>query len=409
MARPPTRAQILENLRSQMARGRKIVGVAVGSGLSARTATEGHADFLLTLSSGYFRQRGVSSLGAYLPSANSNQLVMDMTVHDVLLRAGDTPVIFGLNATDPTINLDTYLDEILAAGCIGVNNYPTVGLLDGQFRTAIEESGLGYAMEVQAIRMAHLKAMFTVGFVFTPDQAEAMTRAGADVVCCHLGLTIGGTLGAPKAQSLEAARTHSREVLTAAANVRSDVITLVYGGPIVAPEDMKWLYHSDRVQGYVGGSTFERVPQESIMRNRILQFKLNQVDGDPNTPSISEADRRDIVREVIDYVSANYGGRVRLSDLCATLGYSRSTISKLFTQTVGVSFREYLSRYRLEVAIELIEKTDLTLDQISRRVGFQDYSQFYRAFRKEFGSSPSRLRATASVPAALSQTTEQQR
>ncbi|MFT0846967.1 phosphoenolpyruvate hydrolase family protein [Actinomycetaceae bacterium L2_0104] len=398
MVRQPTRAQVLDDLRARTACGRKIVGVAVGSGLSARIAAEGHADFLLALSSGYFRQRGVSSLGAYLPSANSNQLVMDMVVHDVLLRAAGTPVIFGLNATDPTIDLDGFLEDILRTGCIGINNYPTVGLFDGEFRRALEESGLGYASEVEAIRLAHTKGMFTVGFVFTPDQAEQMTRAGADVVCCHLGLTVGGRLGAPKAQSLEAARTHSQKVLAAAVRIRPEILTLVYGGPIVAPGDMKWLYHNDVVQGYVGGSTFERVPQESIMRNRILQFKLNQVDGDPNTPSISEADRRDIVREVIDYVSANYGGRVRLADLCAILGYSRSTISKLFTQTVGVSFREYLSRYRLEVAMELIGKTDLTLDQIGRRVGFQDYSQFYRAFKKEFGSSPSRLRASANVP-----------
>lgn len=395
MVRQPTRAQILANLRQQLAAGRKIVGVAVGSGLSARIAAEGHADFLLALSSGYFRQHGVSSLGAYLPSVNSNQLVMEMVAHDILPRAAHTPVVFGLNATDPTVSLDDYIDDVLRSGCTGINNYPTVGLLDGAFRHALDESGLSFALEVESIRLAHAKALFTVAFVFTPGQAEDMTRAGADVVCCHLGLTVGGKLGAPKAQSLEAARTHSRDVLEAAARIRPDVITLVYGGPIVSSGDMKWLYQNDVVQGYVGGSTFERVPQESIMRGRILQFKLNQVDGDPNSSSISEADRRDIVREVVDYVSTNYAGPVRLGDLCGILGYSRSTVSKLFTQTIGVSFREYLSRYRLDVAVELIRKTDLTLDQVGKRVGFQDYSQFYRAFRKELGSAPSRFRREA--------------
>lgn len=195
------RPAILERLQTQLREGNHIIGVSTGTGITAKVAADSGADFILMLNSGKFRQMGRSSLAGFLPFCNSNEMVMDFASKEIVPLVRDTPVLFGLNANDPTREMSLYIEEIKARGFAGVNNYPTVGLIDGVFREALEEDGISYDREVEAIRLAHQQGLFTVAFVFDESQAVQMAEAGADVICVHLGLTVGGLLGARKVVS----------------------------------------------------------------------------------------------------------------------------------------------------------------------------------------------------------------
>lgn len=190
--------KITKKIRRELIAGNRLLGVATGSGMSASQVQKGGADFILALNSGRFRVRGRSSLAGFLPFENSNQEVLNFATKEILPLLQHTPIIFGLNATDPTIDLVNFIGTIKSNGFSGVNNYPTVGLLDGQFSEALEESGCSYQLEVEAIKLAHDQKLFTIAFVFNQEQARQMTEVGADVICFHCGLTRGGKLGAKK-------------------------------------------------------------------------------------------------------------------------------------------------------------------------------------------------------------------
>lgn len=208
-----SREEIIKNLTLQIKINSHIIGVATGAGVTAKYAQRGGADLVLTLNSGRFRQMGRSSLAGILPFANSNDMVMGFALREVVPLIKDIPVIFGLNATDPKIKLDEYIDDIKNKGFSGINNYPTVGIIDGIFGEALEDAGCSYNLEVEAIKLAHKKNLFTVAFVFCKEQAMDMLEAGADVICVHLGLTEGGMLGAKKILSLEAAKEKAKSIL----------------------------------------------------------------------------------------------------------------------------------------------------------------------------------------------------
>src|SRR5699024_11544231 len=185
---------VVEFLKKQIKIDRHIIGVAAGSGLTAKYAEAGGADFILALSSGYFRQKGVSSLAGYLPVANSNDVVMNFASMEIIPAIKEIPVVFGLSATDPMINLENYIKIIKESGFAGINNYPTIGLIDGDCRDALEAEGITYEKEVEAIKTASGLGLFTIAFVFNTSQAIDMVKAGADVICVHIGLPTGGVL-----------------------------------------------------------------------------------------------------------------------------------------------------------------------------------------------------------------------
>ncbi|MGB9783568.1 MAG: phosphoenolpyruvate hydrolase family protein [Moorellaceae bacterium] len=267
------RQDIRDLLMTNIKKRKPIIGVAVGSGLAAKQAAEGGADFLLVLSAGRFRSAGVPSIACMLPFCNSNQLVMDFGTREILPRVTDKPVIFGFCATDPTIHQDILLDSIISRGFHGVNNFPTVGLIDGIFRQAMEENGMGFEQEIEFMRKAVTKGLFTVAFVFNEDQSIRMARVGVDVICAHLGWTVGGENSVKQRISLEEGARIAERIFAAASRINPEAIRMVYGGPIKEPEDAEFFFRHTTAMGYIGGSSFERIPTETVIKQTTHSFK----------------------------------------------------------------------------------------------------------------------------------------
>jgi predicted TIM-barrel enzyme/AraC-like DNA-binding protein len=383
--------EIYEKLHREINVNHHILGVALGSGLTAKYAEQGGADFLLVLNSGKFRQLGRSSFAGFMPYSDSNGLVMDFGSREIMPLIKKIPLIFGLHATDPLINLETYIDYIQLMGFDGINNYPSVGLIDGQFREALEESGLSYQIEVEAIRIASEKNLFTVAFVFDEHQAELMTLAGADIIVAHLGFTIGGMLGAKKIISLQNAKEFVDRIFAVCDRIRPDIIKVIYGGPVKAPIDVQYMYNNTKAQGYIGGSAIERIPIEKAIFDQTRAFKSTGSLGSEQLivkmlDGITK--HYDYVEFVMKYVAENYMNPISLSDLAKVAHISLSHISTLFRKETGLSFRSYLVEFRIKKAIEILEEKDIPLFQLAEVVGYKDYAQFSKMFKKITGKSP---------------------
>lgn len=388
-----SREEILRRLRRQIEKNGHCIGVAAGSGMTARYAVMGGADFILALSAGKFRQVGQGSIASLLCYANSNELVMDFGAKELLPAVPGTPVIFGLNTTDPTIHLYEFLCQIRENGFSGVNNFPTVGLIDGRFRQALEQEGISFARDVEAIRLAHFMDLFTIAFAFDEEQARAMVEAGADVICVHLGLTKGGRKGAKKVVTLEQARLRTRRIMAMCEELRPGIIQMIYGGPISRPEDIGSFYADPLCMGYIGGSAFERIPIEKAILETTQAFKATdwQPDELVSQPSPPEP-QPDDVSFIREYIEKNYPQDIRLSRLAASLHRSASYLSTKFKKETGQSFTEYLVRFRLDRAAELISQSGAALIDIAFSVGYRDYAQFSKMFKKYKGLSPAQYR-----------------
>lgn len=388
---PLQREQILNKLKSQIRITGHIIGVAVGAGITAKYALQGGADILLTLNSGRFRQMGQSSLAGWLPFANCNQMVKEFGAREIIPIAKDTPVIFGLNATDPTIDLEQYIDLISTLGFAGINNFPTVGMLDGQFREALEEEGFSFEREIEAVRIAHNKNLFTLAFVFDAWQAKEMLNAGADLICAHLGLTKGGFIGAKKVLSLQSAKVLADEIFSACDQIGADTIKMIYGGPVKTPTDLSFMYNNTSTMGYIGGSSFERIPSEDAIINITRAFKqTGNIEQDELLVKMIEGVRNhyDYVEFIKEYVSVNYMNEVLFADLAHVAHISRSHLSALFRKEVGCTFPEYLTQIRIGKAKEIMKFKHIKLNEIASMVGFGDYAHFSKTFKKVTGMPP---------------------
>lgn len=267
------RVQIKASLMTSIRNNEPIIGVAVGSGLSAKQAVEGGADFLLVLNAGRFRTIGISSTGCMMPFGNSNDIVMKFGVEEVLPRVIEKPVIFGFCATDPMVDQSMLIERIIKKGFHGVNNFPTVGLIDGHFREALEENNLGFDHEVEFMKKAISRGLFAIAFVFNEEQAEKMAAADVDVICAHLGWTVGGVTSVKPRTTLEEGVKLANRIFTAANRVNPAVLNMVYGGPIKNPEDASFFYQNSCAVGYIGGSSFERIPTETAIKETTENFK----------------------------------------------------------------------------------------------------------------------------------------
>ncbi|KQX50109.1 hypothetical protein ASE09_19225 [Streptomyces sp. Root66D1] len=268
-----SRQDVLDRLRAQVAAGRPIVGAGAGTGLSAKCAEDGGVDLLIIYNSGRYRMAGRGSLAGLLPYGDANAIVKDMA-REVLPVVRDTPVLAGVCGTDPFRRMDLFLDELKAMGFAGVQNFPTVGLYDGTFRVNLEETGMGYGLEVDMVRAAHERDLLTAPYVFDPEQAADMARAGADVLVPHVGLTTKGAIGAGTALTLDAAAAAVQEMHDAAKRVNPDVLVLCHGGPIAEPEDARYvLEHTTGVVGFFGASSIERLPTERAITEQTRAFK----------------------------------------------------------------------------------------------------------------------------------------
>ncbi|HWH95275.1 MAG TPA: phosphoenolpyruvate hydrolase family protein [Baekduia sp.] len=260
-------------LRATLDGGGVIIGAGAGTGLSAKTAEAGGADLIIIYNSGRYRMAGRGSLAGLLPYGDANAIVMEMG-REVLPVARDTPVLAGVCGTDPFRLMDVFLRDVRDAGFAGVQNFPTVGLIDGTFRANLEETGMSFDLEVDMIRQAASLGLLTSPYVFDPEQATAMAQAGADVLVAHMGLTTKGTIGAHTAKTIDQCVEDIQAIRDAAVTINPDVIVLCHGGPLAEPEDARYvLDRTDGVVGFFGASSMERLPTEVAMTENMKRFK----------------------------------------------------------------------------------------------------------------------------------------
>ncbi|MDF1631373.1 phosphoenolpyruvate hydrolase family protein [Mycoplana sp. MJR14] len=267
-----SRNEILDRLRRKIAEGRPIIGGGAGTGLSAKSEEAGGIDLIVIYNSGRYRMAGRGSLAGLMAYGNANDIVRDMG-REVLPVVRHTPVLAGVNGTDPFMLPDLFLDELKAMGFAGIQNFPTVGLIDGTFRANLEETGMSFDLEIDIIARAHAKDMLTTPYVFGENDAVAMTKAGADIVVCHLGLTSGGAIGAETTVTLDECVERINGWSEAARSVRDDVIVLCHGGPIAMPDDAAYvLSRCKGCDGFYGASSMERLPTEQAIKAQIEAF-----------------------------------------------------------------------------------------------------------------------------------------
>lgn len=267
------RQEALARLRATVEAGRPIIGGGAGTGLSAKAAEAGGIDLIIIYNSGRYRMAGRGSLAGLLAYGDANAIVMEMA-NEVLPVVKDTPVLAGVNGTDPFRVMGAFLDDVKRAGFTGVQNFPTVGLIDGVFRQNLEETGMGYGLEVDMIAAAHERGLLTTPYVFDTEQATAMAEAGADVLVPHMGLTTSGTIGAQTALTLEESAQRVQEMHDAAKKVNPNILVLCHGGPIAEPQDAQYvLQHTQGVVGFFGASSIERLPTERGIKAQTEEFK----------------------------------------------------------------------------------------------------------------------------------------
>ena len=268
-----TRDEALARLRGQVQQGRPIIGAGAGTGLSAKFAESGGADLIIIYNSGRYRMAGRGSLAGMMPYGDANAIVMDMS-REVLPIVKETPVLAGVCGTDPFRLMPIFLEEVKQAGFSGVQNFPTVGLIDGTMRAGLEETGMGYGLEVEMIRQASELGLLTAPYVFSQDDARAMAEAGADVLVPHMGLTTGGAIGAQTGVTLEEAVERVQALHDAAAAVNPEILCLCHGGPIAEPDDARYVIENTTgIVGFFGASSMERLPTEIAMTENMKRFK----------------------------------------------------------------------------------------------------------------------------------------
>jgi predicted TIM-barrel enzyme len=268
-----TREEALSRLRAQVEAGHAVIGAGAGTGLSAKCAEAGGCDLIIVYNSGRYRMAGRGSLAGLMPYGDANAIVVEMAA-EVLPVVRETPVLAGVCGTDPFRSMPVFLGELERLGFAGVQNFPTVGLIDGTFRQNLEETGMGFALEVEMIRAAHERGLLTAPYVFDLEDARAMAEAGADVLVPHMGLTTGGSIGAETAKTLDECVELVQAMRDAAAAVNAEVLVLCHGGPIAEPSDVAYVLERTRgVVGFFGASSMERLPAEAALTENMRRFK----------------------------------------------------------------------------------------------------------------------------------------
>lgn len=267
-----SRESILQRLRAKVAAGLPIIGGGAGTGISAKCEEAGGIDLIVIYNSGRYRMAGRGSLAGLMPYGNANQVVREMA-HEVLTAVRRTPVLAGVCGTDPFMIRDHFLKELRDLGFAGIQNFPTVGLIDGVFRANLEETGMGFQLEVDCIAAAHDLNLLTTPYAFTPEEARLLTSAGADIIVAHMGLTTSGTIGAKTSLTLEDCVPKVAAIADAARKVREDVLVLCHGGPIAMPDDARYVLHRlPQIDGFYGASSMERLPTELALTAQVREF-----------------------------------------------------------------------------------------------------------------------------------------
>lgn len=267
-----TRDEVLKRLKNKLASGRIIVAAGAGTGISAKFEEEGGADLILVFNSGLYRMHGLGSLSGWMAYGNANEVSLQLGERYVLPIVKEVPVICSVNGTDPTMVMEVFLKKLKEVGFSGVNNFPTIGMIDGNFRAALEDTGMGYDKEVAVTALAHEMGLFTTAYAFTSDEARKMAEAGCDVLLAHVGLTVGGSIGASMTMSLDEAAERTKGMADAAKDVNPDILVLCHGGPISTPADVEDILKRVPIHGFVGASSMERLPVEKGVRDATAEF-----------------------------------------------------------------------------------------------------------------------------------------
>jgi predicted TIM-barrel enzyme len=269
-----SREDLLAGFRKTRSQGKYLIAAGAGSGLSAKSIESGGADLLLVFNSGFYRMHGHGSFSGLLAFGNANDIAMELGTRYVLPVVKKTPVVCSVFAQDGTRVISRHLDKIVAEGFSGINNFPTMGLVDGNFREQLELTGLGYDKEVEMVRLAVKKNIFSIVYVFNEDEARSMAEAGADCIVAHVGLTLGGMVGTTKALSLEESAALTEKIIAAGRSRKKDALWLAHGGPLSTPESFrKFLAYLPEVDGFVGASSMERIPTEQAIAETVREFK----------------------------------------------------------------------------------------------------------------------------------------
>lgn len=277
----PSRTQLMRRFREKVNAGEPIIGAGAGIGLSAKCEEAGGADLIIVYNSGRYRMAGRSSSAGLLAYGDANRIVLDMAT-EILPVVQNTPVIAGVNGTDPFVIWDAFIADLRRFGFAGIQNYPTVGRVDGALRATLEQTGMSYAREVEIVKLAHEADMLTTPYVFGEADAAAMAGAGADMIVCHLGLTAGGATGARSERTLDQCVAMIDCWADAARDVRPEIIVLCHGGPIATPEDVDYVLQACRhCHGFYGASSMERLPVERAITEQVRQFKAVRRRPDP--------------------------------------------------------------------------------------------------------------------------------
>ena len=380
-------SQILKMLQQE--RKPPYMVMCIGSGLFYRYAQNNNMDLVVLSSNGRYRQMGLSSFVASLPFGNSNRLVYDFAVREVLPNNPAIPLVFGLYANDPTIQMEEFLDELKEKHIMGVCNLPTVNLVTaGRFRDALENGGISYDREVEAIALAHRKGLFTIGLVADEEQARQMLQAGSDVICVFLGTAKGGLLGANVEKPLIHAVEHAARIFQVIEQERPGTLKLVYGGPCRTPTAMSFFLSRTNTDGFMGGYLFERMLIEQPYNFNSVNELLVQWRSDAN------ARRRplDYVEYAQKKIHDEYAANLTLAGLAEDLHISAPYLSKLFKNSIGETFVSYLVGYRMDKAAELLKFTTLSIEHVGASVGYGDYAHFTKTFKKVKGTTPAQYR-----------------
>lgn len=274
MAKKYSRSEVLAYLHAIRERGERIVVAGAGSGLTGKTIEAGGADMLMVFNSGKYRMAGHGSLSGWLAFGNANEVAFSMGANEVLPVVKNVPVICSCFGQDVTREIGTHLDRVMTENFSGINNFPTIGMIDGNFREQLELTGLGFQKEVEMVRIARSKDIFTIVYVFNAQEAAAMAEAGADAIIAHVGLTVGGMIGTTKSLTIEDSAKLTREIMEAGKSKRDDVIYLAHGGPLATPKDFDaFLKYLPEIDGFVGASSMERIPTEEAIVKTVQEFK----------------------------------------------------------------------------------------------------------------------------------------
>lgn len=267
-----TRQEVLQRLHDRLTSGHIIVASGAGTGISAKFEEAGGSDLLLVFNSGRYRMHGLGSLSGLLAYGDANAIAVEMGERHILPIVKEVPVICSVNGTDPTRVMKNFLRQVMGAGFSGVNNFPTVGLIDGKFRAEIERTGMGYYKEAEMIHLAHEQDIFTMAYAFNAGEARMMAEAGCDLLLAHVGLTVGGSVGAEAAMTLEQAADLVGEMMEAAVQSKPDILTLCHGGPIATPDEVRRILELVPIHGFVGASSMERLPVETSIEETTRTF-----------------------------------------------------------------------------------------------------------------------------------------